>query len=701
MQMRFSGLIVGLFFGFTAAQGQVGKIPSADTLYGSANEIVVTATRTEKKLGNVAVPVTLISSKQITQAGSVRLADILQEQAGLFITTGFGAGVQMQGLNPDYTLILLNGEPLVGRTAGILDLNRITVGNIKQIEIVKGPSSSLYGSEAMAGVINIITTTPIKNELALSARYGSFNTSDVNATFNFSKNKFTYQGFANNYHTNGFSLRPNSQTSFVTPINRFTQQHQLGYQISDKTKLLGSVRFNRERITNEIAVENNGVIVNSQGKESNDDANFSATLMHKFSNSVKTSAKLYATTFASEQELATTSGAPYTDYFKQHFLRFETQTDVVVSKNLETSIGAGYLIDRANSTRYDKRESTKENSVGYAFFQSEWKPLEKLVVIGGARYDHNALFAAAFSPKLALKYSITNKINVKASVGRGFKAPDFRQLYLNFTNTAAGGYSVFGAIEAQKIITALKGLGQIASIEQDYYSLAALQPEFSTGYHASFDYTPSQKHNVSVSLFYNNINNLIDSRLVAYRPGGAQIFSYLNVKTAFTKGVELNTNHKIGKYYLMSSGYQFLLSGDASELDKIEEGKVFTRDENGYSRRLYASEYVGLPNRSKHQFNLKLQYQKEQVFATLRALYRSSWYVTDTDGNGLYNTNDSKALGFVQFNATIGLPLTKNITMQAGCNNIFNYRDAINMPNFMGRTGFISINYSIKQSIEK
>jgi outer membrane receptor for ferrienterochelin and colicins len=85
----------------------------------------------------------------------------------------------------------------------------------------------------------------------------------------------------------------------------------------------------------------------------------------------------------------------------------------------------------------------------------------------------------------------------------------------------------------------------------------------------------------------------------------------------------------------------------------------------------------------------------------LRALYRSAWYVTDTDGNGLYNTNDSKALGFVQFNATIGLPLTKNITMQAGCNNIFNYRDAINMPNFMGRTGFISINYSIKQSIEK
>ncbi len=701
MQMRFSGLIVGLFFCITAVQGQVGKTSRPDTLYGSANEIIVTATRTEKKLGNVAVPVTLISSKQIAQAGSVRLADILQEQTGLFLTAGFGAGVQMQGLNPDYTLILLNGEPLVGRTAGILDLNRITVGNIKQIEIVKGPSSSLYGSEAMAGVINIITTTPKRNELEMSARYGSFNTSDINATYNYSKNKFSYQGFVNNYHTSGFSLRPNSQTSFITPINRFTQQHQLGYQLSDKTKLSGSVRFNRERITNEIAVENNGVIVNSEGKESNDDANISASLSHRFNSSVKTNAKLYATTFTSEQELATSSGAPYTDYFKQRFLRFESQTDFSIFKNIETSIGAGYLLDRANSTRYDKKESTKENAVGYAFFQSEWKPIEKLVIIGGARYDHNALFAAAFSPKLALKYALTNNINFKASVGRGFKAPDFRQLYLNFTNTAAGGYSVFGAIEAQKIINALKGIGQIASVESDFYNLSALQPEFSTGYHASFDYTASKKHTFSVGLFYNNISNLIDSRLVAYRTGGAQIFSYLNVETAFTKGLEFNADYKIGKYYSVTSGYQFLLSGDASELDKIEQGKVFTRDNNGYSKRLSMSDYVGLPNRSKHQLNLKFQYQKEQTFATLRALYRSSWYVTDTDGNGLFNKGDAKATGFVQLNATVGLRIAKKITVQLGCNNLLNYKDPINMPNFFGRSGFIAINYSIKQSTEK
>ena len=684
-----------------SASAQVSKQISSDTLYGLGNEIVVTATRTEKKLGNVAVPVTLIAGKQIARAGSVRLADILQEQTGLFLTTGFGAGIQMQGLNPDYTLVLLNGEPLVGRTAGILDLNRITVGNIKQIEIVKGPSSSLYGSEAMAGVINIITTAPKQNEFEMSARYGSFNTSDINAKLAIAKNKFSYQGFINNYHTSGFSLRPNSQTSFIAPINRFTQQHQFGYQYSDNTKLLVSLRLNQERITNEIAVANNGVIVSSEGKEKNDDANVSASLTHRFNNSIKTNAKFYATTFTGEQDLATTSGSPYTDYFRQRFLKYESQTDFIVSKQIEASVGGGYILDKANSTRYDSKESAKENQVGYAFFQTEWRPTQQLTFIGGARYDHNALFAAAFSPKLAVKYSLTNNISFKASVGRGFKAPDFRQLYLNFTNTAAGGYSVFGAIEAQKIITALRLMGQIASIESDYYNLAALQPEFSTGYHASFEYHLPNKANVSVGFFYNSIHNLIDNRLVAYKLGGAQIFSYLNVKSAFTKGLEFNTDYTIAKKYTLSGGYQFLLSGDQSEIDKINQGKVFTRDANGYSKLLKTSDYVGLPNRSKHQVNLKLQYAHDRVFATLRALYKSKWFVTDTDGNGMYNTNDAHASGFVQLNATVGLPISKNLSVQVGCNNILNYSDPINMPNFLGRAGFISINYSRKQSIEK
>ena len=88
-------------------------------------------------MGNVAIPVSVISSKTLYQSGSLRLNDILAEQTGIQVIDNFGKGLQMQGLSSEYTLILIDGEPLIGRTAGVLDLSKITVKNIRKIEIVK------------------------------------------------------------------------------------------------------------------------------------------------------------------------------------------------------------------------------------------------------------------------------------------------------------------------------------------------------------------------------------------------------------------------------------------------------------------------------------------------------------------------------------------------------------------------------------
>src|SRR6187455_3324813 len=172
-----------IFFLLLLIIPSVASFSQEDTLFSrTLTELVVTATRTERKLSNVAVPVQIISRKTITQSGSVRLNDILSEQTGLYITSGgattsagggvFGNGIQIQGLSPDYTLILLDGEPIIGRQGGVIDLSRLTVGNIRKIEIVKGPSSSLYGSEAMAGVINIITDRSFQKQLNAGIRYG-------------------------------------------------------------------------------------------------------------------------------------------------------------------------------------------------------------------------------------------------------------------------------------------------------------------------------------------------------------------------------------------------------------------------------------------------------------------------------------------------------------------------------------------------
>ena len=146
------------------------------------DEIVITATKTERSLSKIPLPVTSISAKEIHALGSSRLQDVLLEQVGINIVpqiNGLGNGLQLQGLNPDYTLILIDGEPVVGRYTGSLELNRITAGEIKKIEIVKGPSSSLYGSDALAGVVNIITHKSLTNKLTAQIKYAERNTLDA------------------------------------------------------------------------------------------------------------------------------------------------------------------------------------------------------------------------------------------------------------------------------------------------------------------------------------------------------------------------------------------------------------------------------------------------------------------------------------------------------------------------------------------
>jgi outer membrane receptor for ferrienterochelin and colicins len=527
-----------------------------DTLYGVGDDVVVTATRSERKLSNVAVPTKVITQKTIQQAGSLRLSDVLNEQAGLFLTNGFGTGVQMQGLNPDYTIILINGEPLVGRNAGVLDLNRLTVGNIKKIEIVKGPSSSLYGSEAMAGVINIITEKPVETKFNTSVRYGTYNTLDANVGGSIHWGKLGINAFVNSYTSDGFSIRPNTATRTVAPLFRLTNQLQISYPFSAKTKLDVTLRYSYEHIKNEYAVSNGGITTYSKGKEIHNDYNIAPVITHTFNSKLKTALRLYASQFTATQDLNNAGTSLYHDVLSHRFTRAENQTDYILNKNISFNAGVGYTQEGVRSSRYDNEDDRKLNHIAYGFAQAEIIPIKNLTIIGGFRYDYNQLFTAAFSPKLAAMYKVNGKLKFTASIGRGFKAPDFRQLYLNFTNSAAGGYSVFGTLEAQSQINKLAAAGQIQSYEDDYYKLKDLKPEFSTGINVGTQWQVNSKANISINLFRNDIENLIDTRLVASYKSGAQIYSYLNVKNAFTTGGDIEASYRINKDILPTRWYR-------------------------------------------------------------------------------------------------------------------------------------------------
>ncbi|MBP5999816.1 MAG: TonB-dependent receptor [Sediminibacterium sp.] len=692
-------LLFGLLYG-TASNAQTGIIK--DTVEANGDSVVVTATRTERKLSNLTVPVTIINAKTIQQNGALRLTDILKEQTGLNLTSGFGAGVQLQGLNPDYTIILINGEPLVGRTAGVLDLNRIALGNIKKIEIVKGPSSSLYGSEAMAGVINIITDASYGAPIAVGLRYGTYNTLDANLETKWNTKNVLYQGFYNVYSTDGYSIRPNSNSRVTTPIDRYSTTQQLKLNISTKTNLVFNTRFTQEQIQNEIAVSNNGVTIYSIGKESIKDANLSASLNHRFSTTLKTSIRGYTTTYDAVQNLVTINGLPYRDVLNHNFKRLENQTDWDIQKKLQAVFGIGAVWEGVKSSRYDSEQIRKQNEIQYAFTQWEWKPTEKFTFIGGLRFDNNTQFASALSPKVSMLYKLNPQHQFKLSIGQGFKAPDFRQLFLDFTNAAAGSYSVFGVAQAQQVIAKLDALGQIGNLFPSYYQLKALKPEYSNGVHFTWDWKINTRSNVSVQFFRNDIKNLIESQQVGTYISGAQIYSYLNIGRAFTTGFELEGQHQLNKTLTLSGGYQYLVTGDKDQIAEIKSGTVYTKNSQGYSRLLKLNEYVGLPNTSKHKLQIKLNYNSPKgYYLNVRAIYRSRWAVNNNNGNEVFDNGDVFASGYVAINSAAGKTFKNGLNIQAGIDNITNYIDAANLPNLPGRTLYMSVKYQIQNRTKK
>lgn len=698
-----------IFFLLLISVISVSSFSQEDTLFSKTlTELVITATRTERKLSNVAVPVQIISRKAITQSGSVRLNDILTEQTGLYITSGgattsagggvFGNGVQIQGLSPDYTMILLDGEPIIGRQGGVIDLSRLSVGNIKKIEIVKGPSSSLYGSEAMGGVVNIITEQAQLNRLDASLRYGRFNSTDANISAALKRQKWGLQLFGNRNSSNGFDLDENVPGKTVDPFSSYTTQARFNFFPSVKTKISVSGRYYNEKQDNYFLTQdvNTGSTIAITGDGNVKDMNLNPVITQQFNNNLRSSMRFYFSRYEYEQTLLKDGdkSSYYYDFFQQDFYRAENQTDINLPAGNFLSVGAGAVKENLNTTRYAGRRS---NDILYAFLQDEWRATENLTFIGGLRYDNNSAYQSRVSPKLAANYKVNDKLRFNASYGAGFKAPDFRQMFLNFLNTAAGGYVVYGANEITiSELESQKQQGILSEILPRAYDLSLLNPEISKGFNAAAHYDINEKLNFDVNLFRNDIDNLIQVDIIAFRSNTAPVYSYFNVKNAYTQGAEINSSYRINNKFQLQGGYQFLMTADKADLKRIENGEVYTRDlETNEVYKVQKSDYGGLPNRSKHMANAKFFYDNEKKgwSASLRVLYKSRWGTYDKDGNGIINREDEYAKGSALVNINAAKTI-KAFRLQAGIDNLFNYKDELNLPGQPGIQPYVSINYS-------
>ncbi|HET7118839.1 MAG TPA: TonB-dependent receptor plug domain-containing protein, partial [Hanamia sp.] len=290
---------------FSSGSAQIKTDSTAKLL----DEVVVTATRTENKVSNIPLPIQVISAKNIQLSGSQKLIDILQMQTGLVIANNplgtalqgypnpFGDGIQMQGLDPAYTLILVNGEPLIGRNAGIINLGRIAIGNIKQIEIIRGPATCLYGSDALAGVINIITEEPVKNSLNLQTHYATNNTLGLTAAGNIVDKKIALELFGNRYSSNGYDLDKNIYGKTVDPFIDYSASARLTYNINDKNKFTLSTRLFTETQFNNYLIYPQTEPEIVKGTTVETDESLFGRLQHKINDKVTYTGSIYATSY--------------------------------------------------------------------------------------------------------------------------------------------------------------------------------------------------------------------------------------------------------------------------------------------------------------------------------------------------------------------------------------------------------------------
>ena len=533
-----------LFIIFFVIKFSFGQTPNSktDSIENQLEEVMITGTKTLRVVSSLPLNASVIKKEEIEKTNATRLSDIINEELGLITISDFGGaeGIQMQGLDSEYTLVLIDNQPLVGRSAGSLDLDRISVGNIKQIEIVRGPSSSLYGNEALAGVINIISDEPKKGlNGKISSSYETHNTIDSNFFLSFMDEKFKSSIFLNRYSSDGYDLNNDDELKTVNEFKNFTSHLKLGYTFNDKFNIALNSRNYTQTIDNIASSTLSGESFTSED-------NLNLILSYK-SNKIKTDLEVYFTSYFGDEFLDDEDGNRFSEsFYDQILLKPEIKSVYNINSKKEIVVGLGYKYETLNRTYFDTKP--KQNSP-FIYFQYDFNPNEKINLILGGRYDKFDDYKSQVSPKFSGIYRINDNNSIKLSSGYGFKAPDFRQLYFNFSNSTVG-YSVIGYNVVEDVLNQLIDEGQIANILVPIDEFEdPLSPENSFGVNLGYNSDINEKISLSANIFSNSAKNLIDYRVIANKTNGQNVFSYYNVNNVSTYGFEIQTKYKADNFF--------------------------------------------------------------------------------------------------------------------------------------------------------
>ena len=656
-QIWLAGLVLLSLSAEVSAQSNVA-------MQDSIPEIVVTGTGTEHYLKDAPVQTEVISRKMLDSYAGATLEDILSGLCASFdFSAGdMGANMQLGGLGNGYILILVDGKKMHGDVGGQNNLGLIDPARIERIEIVKGAASALYGSDAIAGVVNIILKKHRENILIENtSRGGSYGEFRQSNTVQFKVGKFTSSTNFQLKHSDGWQNTtyedPNRYEYPITnsinkTVNRYTDwqvAQRFDYQATKDLSLYADGSFYRKRIyrpcgvpdykTYDFLYRNSSVATGGKLKLKNSNSNMLAV-------NYDSHAYYYMYTRETWDKEYDDSGKEISfPYFPgDKGLQSDQSRLLLQLKGIfnlpyfnRLSVGTDTEINWLDAPRrLDEKDQVSDYTTSF-YAQDEWTPIERLNITAGGRLTVNQNFGVRITPKVSALYKL-GAFNLRATYSEGFKTPTLKELHYRY-------------IRQMSIISLNLGNTE-------------LDPQTSRYVSGGLEYNGT-RFSINVTGYCNWVDNMITlvtiplsqapgDLVVTYDP--ARVRQYQNMDDARTYGVDVNAKWTPVQSLTLTGGYSYL-DTEANQYD--EEDQVMKHviiDGMAHHRATVSAIWTYAWRRSNYRLGIGV-YGRVQ----------SKRYYQD-DGNG-------KAYNLWRLNTRHQFKLGKrwNAEVNAGIDNIFNY----------------------------
>lgn len=507
--------------GYAPRELSIGAITS-DTLVVkltavplSLDQVVITAARRPQRLADAVVTTEVVNRSDIERTGASDLASVLTEQTGIQLQGGIpsGSGVMLQGIGAERVLILMDGQPMVGRLSGNFDISRIPTNIVERVEVVKGPQSTLYGSEAMGGVVNIVTRSAPSDGWTASASLLGGSEGRVDGTIGAAGTRGALSAVVD-LGLRSVHRAPGVSSSVGALADRMDVSVKSRWAPdSSRSAELAVLRLDERQ-------------------------RWASGPRYDFADNVQTGVRLTATQSFGEQRIT-----PSLHLSRFDHLARTSRTGIPIAGTGNTqaqqllegellytgrlgwlTLDAGVEGKRESITSSDGRIAG-DDSVSVAgrtlyavepFAQAEFGG-DRWSIVPGARLTWNEQWGSAFTPRLAVRWRAMDPLTFRFSAGRGFRAPDFKELYLQFINEAAG-YAVYGNRD--------------------------LRPEHSDNLTAGAEWSTGRYY-VRGQVYWNQLRDFIENTPLA---GASPLirYSYGNVEQGMTRGTDLEVGAVLG-----------------------------------------------------------------------------------------------------------------------------------------------------------